>query len=161
MRIRKAPKRLDCISSDWIELTENVDYIQERMSETTVNKKSKTKRATAMKKLKAKKDLNKNALLASTMNENMDATTGGGSKTLKNDLKREEAKELLRLIENSYKNIYFTRCKSYRKLKLSDLDFKFDFSTFDSKHPNYPNALEDINSKLTRTNSFWNDIKST
>ena len=59
----------------------------------------------------------------------------------------------------SYQNIYFHRCKSYKKAtKLSDLDFEFDFTMFDSHHPYYPSALEDINTKINKTNSFWKSI---
>ena len=74
------------------------------------------------------------------------------------ELKKEQSKELIRMIESSYQNIYFTRCKSYRKTKIADLDFEFDFSTFDSHDPYYPSALQDINSKLSRTNGFWKDV---
>lgn len=75
--------------------------------------------------------------------------------------KQNKIKELFDLIENSYQNAYFNRCKSYKKAKLSDLDFEFDFSKFDSHNPYYPSALEDINTKINRTNSFWNSIDKT
>ncbi|XP_057298205.1 uncharacterized protein LOC130629117 isoform X2 [Hydractinia symbiolongicarpus] len=69
--------------------------------------------------------------------------------------KKNQSKELLQINESSYQNIYFNRCKSYRKAKISDLDFEFDFSTFDSHSPFYPTALEDINTKINRTNTFY------
>jgi len=72
--------------------------------------------------------------------------------------KQNKVKELINMIENSYQNIYFNRCKSYKKVKLADLDFKFDFSTFNSHCPYYPTALEDINTKINKTNSFWKSV---
>lgn len=74
--------------------------------------------------------------------------------------KKEQAKQLLKVIESSYQNAYFNRCKSYRKAKITDITFEFDFSTFDSHNPDYPSALEDINTKITRTNSFWQSVNS-
>ena len=76
---------------------------------------------------------------------------------LKNE-KKENAKKILRMIEKSYKNVYFKRCKSYKKAKLADITFEFDFSTFESNNPNYPSALEDINTKIRRNNSFWKSL---
>lgn len=72
--------------------------------------------------------------------------------------KQRRYRELLDIIENSYQNVYFNRCKSYKKAKLSDFNFEFDFSLFDSHSPYYPTALQDINTKINKTNSFWNKI---
>ena len=72
--------------------------------------------------------------------------------------KKENAKKILSIIESSYKNVYFNRCKSYKKAKLADITFEFDFSTFESHNPNYPSALEDINTKIKRTNAFWKSV---
>ena len=97
-------------------------------------------------------------------NHNSGLTTNSQEKNIDNNSKKEDSekqtrfKELLEIIENSYQNIYFDRCKSYKKAKLSDLDFEFDFSLFDSHNPYYPSALQDINTKINKTNSFWKSI---
>ena len=62
------------------------------------------------------------------------------------------------MIDNSYQNVYFNRCKSYRKAKPTDFDFEFDFSTFETNNPYYPSALEDINQKINRMNSFRRSV---
>ena len=101
----------------------------------------------------------------SQLNNNLTLNNGNIGKTADSALscqqdveKQNKVKELLNMIENSYQNIYFNRCKSYKKAKLADMDFKFDFSTFDSHCPYYPTALEDINTKINKTNSFWKSI---
>jgi len=78
--------------------------------------------------------------------------------TKENTDKQNKLRGLLEMIENSYQNIYFNKCKSYKKAKLADLEFEFDFSAFDSHNPYYPSALEDINTKINKTNSFWKSL---
>ena len=65
---------------------------------------------------------------------------------------------ILEEIKNSSKNIYFKKSKKYKPAKLHELNFEFDFSLFDSKCPYYPNALDDINSKIQRDKCFWKAI---
>ena len=69
-----------------------------------------------------------------------------------------EAFIILEEIKNSSKNIYFKKSKKYKPAKLHELNFEFDFSLFDSKCPYYPNALDDINSKIQRDKCFWKAI---
>lgn len=76
----------------------------------------------------------------------------------KNKTDNEEAINILEEIKNSPKNMYYNKSKKYKPAKPHELNFKFDFSRFDSKCPHYPNALDDINSKIQRDRCFWKAI---
>ena len=54
--------------------------------------------------------------------------------------------------------MYYNKSKKYKPAKAHELNFKFDFSRFDSKCPHYPNALDDINAKIQRDRCFWKTI---
>jgi len=60
--------------------------------------------------------------------------------------------------EHIYRNSYFYQCKSYKPLKDLNDNFQFDFTSFNSDDPYYPNALDDINSKIYQNNSFWKSL---
>lgn len=69
-----------------------------------------------------------------------------------------EYANILEEIKNSPKNTYFKYSKKFKPAKLNELGFQFDFSLFNSNCPYYPNALDDINTKINRDRSFWKAV---
>lgn len=155
-RKRRAPYRANSVSSEWIghhtQTTVSIKKKKQFDDETDgINNVNTFIKSKKIKKRKQKQRRHKQKSLFAEQ-QCMDTLP------TVNDEKRNEIKEMLNLIENSYKNIYFDRCKSYRKMKITDFDFEFDFTTFDSHAPFYPTALEDINSKINRTKVFYKII---
>ena len=69
-----------------------------------------------------------------------------------------EYANILEEIKNSPKNTYFKYSKKFKPAKLNELGFQIDFSLFNSNCPYYPNALDDINTKINRDRSFWKAV---
>ncbi|XP_065654253.1 uncharacterized protein LOC124806876 isoform X1 [Hydra vulgaris] len=146
-RKRKAPTRPDSISSEWIGChVGRVPKINVKKKPTTVDKKNSS---LGLCLTNSKRKFVKSPL-----------TTKNNSNDDNKDLEKnkEKAREILDLIDKSYKNSYFSRCKSFRKFRTVDVDFEFDFSSFETDSPYYPKALEYINAKIIRMNGIWNQL---
>jgi len=70
----------------------------------------------------------------------------------------ERTHDKIKQLEPIYHNSYFYQCKSYKPIKDVNDNFQFDFASFNSDDPYYPNALDDINSKIFNNNSFWKSL---
>ncbi|XP_057297437.1 uncharacterized protein LOC130628519 [Hydractinia symbiolongicarpus] len=146
-RKRRAPYRPNSISSEWIGVNQLNGACMKQIKKCTGDIQDDNKvLLKSFTSIKQKQSCNKKRKFPVKQKKRIFEKTKH---------KKSQSKELLQISESSYQNIYFNRCKSYRKAKISDLDFEFDFSTFDSHSPFYPTALEDINTKINRTNTFY------